>query len=249
MSSASGCDHNLWLPHAKKLGRECKYQRDWQNHGFSASKRGDNCNFCNCEINIAHGGVSNLKKQEQTMKHQELTKVGQSCKSLVTYMRQSPIEEAVTHAEVLFANFLAEHNLPFSLADHFTCLTPVMFPNSQIAKSYRSAHTKTICIVTGALHPHFSKPIILLCQSEPFSILCDEGNDNKDKNFAILVRIMEWVNQVTRFLHIPVCNIGTGEKLFEAIDESLIERDIPWSKVVGFESDTTNVMVGKHNSM
>ena len=54
---------------------------------------------------------------------------------------------------------------------------------------------------------------------------------------------------VTRFLHMPVCNIGTGEKLFEAIDESLIERDIPWSKVVGFESDTTNVMIGKHNSV
>ena len=27
------------------------------------------------------------------------------------------------------------------------------------------------------------------------------------------------------------------------------ERDIPWSNEVGFESDTTNVMVGKHNSV
>ena len=133
-ASASGRDRDL--PHAKKQKRECKYQRDWQKHGFSASKRGDSfahCNFCNCEINIAHGGVSDLKKHEQTMKHQETTKVGQSCKSLVTYMRQSPIKEAVTRAEVLFANFLAEHNLPFSLADHFTRLTPVMFPDSQIS--------------------------------------------------------------------------------------------------------------------
>ena len=99
--------------------------------------------------------------------------------------------------------------------------------------------------------PTLLKPIILSCQSESFSILCDEGNDNEDKNFAILVRF--WDNgvgkPVTRFLHMPVCNIWTGEKLFEAIDESLIERDIPWSKVVGFESDTMNVMVGKHTSV
>ena len=75
-----------------------------------------------------------------------MTTVGQSCKSLVTYTRQSPIEEAVTHAEVLFTNFLVEHNLLISLVNHFTRLTPVMFPDSQIAKSYRSCHTRTTCI-------------------------------------------------------------------------------------------------------
>ena len=47
----------------------------------------------------------------------------------------------------------------------------------------------------------------------------------------------------------PVCNIGTADKLFDAIDSTLQERNIPWCNVVGFESDTTNVMVGKHNSV
>ena len=44
-----------------------------------------------------------------------------------------------------------------------------------------------------------------------------------DKNFAILVDL--WDDQlgrpVTRFLHMPVCNIGTANKLFNAIDSHL----------------------------
>ena len=159
-------------------------------------------------------------------------------------MRQSPIEQSVTRAEVLFANFIAEHNLPFSLADHFTHLTRAMFPDSKIAKSFKCAHTKTTCLVTGALCPHFSKPVRTSCQENPFSILCDEGSDKDDKNFAILVRL--WDSKlgrpVSRFLDMPVCNIGNAEKLFEAIDTALADKDIPWSNAVGFESDTTNVL-------
>ena len=54
---------------------------------------------------------------------------------------------------------------------------------------------------------------------------------------------------MTRFLDMPVCNIGTAYILFEAIERALDERNISWSNVVGFESDTANVMIGKHNSV
>ena len=46
-----------------------------------------------------------------------------------------------------------------------------------------------------------------------------------------------------------MCNAGTANKLFEAVDTALGERQIPRSNVDGFESDTTNLMVGKHNSV
>ena len=49
----------------------------------------------------------------------------------------------------------------------------------------------------------------------------------------------------------PVCSDGTAAKLFECIYESLRlrERSISWVKVVAFESDTANVIIGKHNSV
>ena len=241
-------------PERKRAKRECSFQSDWKTSGISVSKRGSNyahCDSCGTDINIGHGGVNDIKRHFATAKHQEMVKVTSSNQSLRNLFKQSPIEQSVTRAEVLFANFIAEHNLPFLLADHFTHLTRAMFPDSQIAKAFRSAHTKTTCIVTGALNPYFSKPVFTACQENPFSILCDEGTDHDDKNFAILVRL--WDDQlckpVTRFLDMPVCNIGTAEKLFEAIDTALNVRNIPWSNVVGFESDTTNVMIGKHNSI
>ena len=46
-----------------------------------------------------------------------------------------------------------------------------------------------------------------------------------------------------------MCNIGTAENLFELIDTFLTEKSLAWSNVVRFESDTTNVMVSKHNSV
>ena len=45
----------------------------------------------------------------------------------------------------------------------------------------------------------------------------------------------------------PVRDIGTANKLFEAIDCSVSKKRIPWSNVNGFETHTTNVKMGKHN--
>ena len=53
----------------------------------------------------------------------------------------------------------------------------------------------------------------------------------------------------THFPDMPVCNIGIAAKPFQCTNASLGERSIPWANVVAFESDTTNVMVGKHNSV
>ena len=52
----------------------------------------------------------------------------------------------------------------------------------------------------------------------------------------------------TRFLDMPICNIANAQSLFDLIDEALTKRNIPWSNVVGFESDTCNVMISRHNS-
>lgn len=72
--------------------------------------------------------------------------------------------------------FVAEHNLPFLVADHFTRLTSViMFPDSKTAKAFSAAKTKTTCIVKGALFMYFSELIFEMCCRVPFSMLCDEG--------------------------------------------------------------------------
>ena len=139
----------------------------------------------------------------------------QSQPSLSSFIAQShanSIEDQVMRAEIYFAKFVAEHNLPFLVADHFSCLAKVMFPDSKIAEAYSCARTKTTAIITHALAPAMREGVVGVCRSSPFTILCDGGNDQVDKKyFAVLVRY--WDDQVnhiaTRFLAMPVCNTAT----------------------------------------
>ena len=62
-------------------------------------------------------------------------------------------------AEIYYAKFVAELNLAFLAADHFTRLVRVMFPDSRIAEAYSSVRTKTSAIITHALAPKLEEAI------------------------------------------------------------------------------------------
>ena len=117
-----------------------------------------------------------------------------------------------------------------------------MFPDSRIAAEFACARTKTAALVTHTLVPVANEPVVKACREQPFTILCDGGNDKFEKKcFGIMVRF--WDEKlgkvVTRFLDAPICNIATGESLFNAMDGVLETRQIPWQNVIGFASDST----------
>lgn len=254
--SESECELEVGPAKRPKKGYMCKYKREWKSFGMSCSRRGPNfahCDVCNVEVSISHGGINDVKKHHTTTKHKDSQKASDSSKSLGSFFptSASAFDSSVIRSEVLFANFIAKHNLPFLLADHYTHLAHVMFPDSKIADAFSSARTKTTCVVKGALFPYFTDPVYEMCRNGPFSILCDEGTDCDDKNFAILVRIWDKNQEkpVTRFFDVPICNIGDAATFFDHLDNALSSKGVLWNNVVGFESDTTNVMVGKHNSV
>ena len=137
--------------------------------------------------------------------------------------------------------------MPFSSADHFTKLCRKMFPDSKIAEHYACARTKTTAFVTHAMAPAADDAVSKACGSQPFSIMCDGGNDQFEKKyFGIMVRYWDETcgKVVTRFLDMPVCNIATSQLLFNALEEVLMKRAIPWDNVIGFASDSASVMIG-----
>lgn len=54
----------------------------------------------------------------------------------------------VAFATILFACFIAEHNLPFTTADHLVLLMKKMFPDSRIAQGMSMGRTKCTEVVT-----------------------------------------------------------------------------------------------------
>ena len=119
----------------------------------------------------------------------------------------------MTAAEVYFAAFIAEHNLPFLAADHFSKLCNVMFPDRDIAKRFSSGQTKITALVKHAMTPTFNNQVISACQSSPFSVLCDGGNDQMDRKFFAIM-VCYW-NQAQRQADTRICNVATAEALFQ----------------------------------
>ena len=72
--------------------------------------------------------------------------------------------------------------------------------------------------------------------SNPFSVLMDESNNKQDKSCIVLVKVLdaELSNVKTRFLDMPVVNIGTAENLFSALKESLSKYNLDFSKAIAF---------------
>ena len=248
-------------PSRGKGKRACKWSDDWKRYNMTRSKRGASyvyCTLCQTDISIASGGVHSVRRHVVGKKHKEYARsvalqvpIKAALQSSSAAVSQS-VGCQVTAAEVYFATFVAEHNLPFTASDHFSKLCKVMFPDSEIAKKFSSGRTKTTALVKHALAPAFNDNVIETCQSSPFSVLCDGGNDQIDRKcFAILVHY--WYQSqrqaVTRFLALPVCNIATAEALFESLSNEIESRGISWSNMIGYASDSASVMVGVRNSV
>ena len=149
-------------------------------------------------------------------------------------------------AETLFTNFLVEHNVPLSVADHFGPLLKKMCPDSEIAKKYACARTKTGSIVR-TLADDDERTIREAMKNGPFSIATDGSTDYDDvKLYPLVVRYFDdgMKRVVCVLLRLAESRVSTGEAIFKLIDEEFDRSCISWSQCVSFGADNANVMRG-----
>ena len=149
-------------------------------------------------------------------------------------------------AEARWSLFVAKHNLAFLTSDHANSLFHKLFPDSAIAKRFSCGRTKTTAIVKNALAPYYQAKVLESMTDNPFSLMMDESNDKTDKSCIILVRCLDSSEGKihTRFLDMPIVNIGTASNLFDALKSSLAKKGLDFTNSMAFMSDTTNVMKG-----
>ena len=147
--------------------------------------------------------------------------------------------KGANEAETRWSLFVVKHNIPFQVSDHATKLFRTMFPDSKIAKKFACGHTKTTAIVKEVLAPHYQKSII----DNPYSIMIDESNDSSDKSCIILIRVFdqEVGNVCTRFVDMPVVNIGSAKNIFEALSDSLKNSGLNFTKAIALLCQTQQV--------
>ena len=196
-------------------------------------------------FSVSHGDRNNVMKHVRRKHHHETENAAKSSQSLASFCTPQSSQSKVIEAETRWATFTAKHNIAFLASDHATKLFHKMFPDSEIARKFSCGRTKTTSIVKEALAPHYLHKTISN-MSNPFSVMMDESNDKTDKSCIILARVFdpELRDVRTRFVDMPVVNIGPAHNLFETLKSSLTQKSMDFSKAVTFMSDTTNVMKG-----
>ncbi len=80
-------------------------------------------------------------------------------------------------AEVKVAVAMVQHNVSFAVADHFSPLYRECFKDSPTAQNFKSASTKTMCIINQAVAPHYRNELVMKMRENPFTLVTDGSND------------------------------------------------------------------------
>jgi len=76
------------------------------------------CNVCKCDFTISHGGVTDITRHINTKKHSSCAITDAQNEKISSFFSTPNDVFEITNAEVLFTEFIMEHSLPISIADH-----------------------------------------------------------------------------------------------------------------------------------
>ena len=152
-SGMSSQDHSESESHSpcgtvKKARYSCKFNDDWlkEFNFVSKSSKGIEyvrCKACGSDFAIGNGGRSDVTKHSQTSSHAKNMKAFQFSYRITSFVaRGQDACDRVLAAEVKFAYYVAQRNLPFTVCDDFSKMVGDMFPDSDIAKKYGMGKTK-----------------------------------------------------------------------------------------------------------
>lgn len=202
---------------------------------------------------LAHKSI--LLKHQATEKHKDnWEKISSNTKITEYNSKYKDDQILVKNAEIKLCGLLASNNLPFLLMDTLTPLLKTIFPDSAIAQNLNLKRYKATNIVCESLGKIFLDDIYETLRQPGvfFSIILDETTDiSIKKQCAFSVIYYDMKNNIVKncFFDLVETQGSTASGLYNVLKHSLASRDILLTNLVGFSSDTTNVMVGEFNSV
>lgn len=211
------------------------------------------CKICNTQI-LAHKHVIlRHSKSEKHIYNKRQYVTNKNIKEM-SFFDKKNVKDATKRAELKMCALLAYNNLPFALMDVLSPLCANIFPDSEIAKSVSLKRTKATHMIKYGLGEQCSQKMCsaLAEQGCFFSLIMDETTDKgtiKQCAFTVIYYCNSAKKVVTKFFDMVENSVGTAEELFKCLQNVITLKNIPMTNVVGFSSDTTNVMFGQHNSV
>ena len=128
----------------------------------------------------------------QLKKHKNSARQTKSKQSVKAFFKSQSVPTTLDYktaaAEGIWAFHTVKHQQSFLSNDCTSHLFKTLFPDSDIAKKFASARTKTKSITTRVLGPYAQKILLSELGTQPFAVLVDASNHNLLKLFPLVIR-------------------------------------------------------------
>ena len=226
------------------------YEKEFDN--IKQSRRGKSyahCFYCDCDINLEAMGKTAISTHNATARHKKNARsiaLSQSMKNYCT-SRNSPnsLDYKVAAAEGAWAFHTAKHQQSFLSNDCTAHLVKAVFSDSDIARKFTSARTKTASIITSVLAAFAQKSLLSDLGELPFSISVNASNHNEVKLFPLVVRFFNTkVGVQVRILDLGSMPCETSQQIVNFICSSLKENGLKLENMTSFCADYAPVNFG-----
>ena len=208
--------------------------------------------FCKvCDKFLACSKTS-LKRHLATSLHQNRSATTGTTSTITSLFTKAASQEQTSSMEIKLCAFLAEHNLPISLSDDLLDFLRSLFPLDNTLKNVTLGKQKATNVIRQVLGFDYLKDAVMTLRSKKFSFIIDETTDKSTaKQLAILATYFDMESfQLKQFLLDMVeVKDGTAKGIYSAVKQSFADLHVPMSNIIGYSSDTTNVMFGQFNSV
>ena len=237
------------------MSKRKNFYRDEYEKEFNSVKRSlkgqcfAHCSFCKCDINLESIGKAAISAHNETQKHKNSARQTKSNQSINNFFKSQSaptnLDYKTAAAEGTWAFHTVKHQQSFLSNDCTSHLFKTLFPDSDIAKKFASARTKTKSIITGVLGPYAQKILLSELGKQPFSVSVDASNHSELKLFPLVIRFFNAkVGVRVRLLNLRSMPNETSQQIVDFILTSLQENDLDLKRLTSFCADNAPVNFG-----
>ena len=246
---------------AKRVKKQQIFVNSWlQNSAFKTwlcKKVGSDgkpkpwCKTCEKELNCSKMGLNCHLKSKGHEKSQASSSFTGNVDDLWKRAATN-YNDRVKSMEIKICAFLVEYNLPISLSDGLVQLLQSLFPRDDTIKTVTLGKQKASNVIRQVLGFNYLHQAVSTLRSEKFSFIIDKATDlSTSKQFAILATYFDMDAFETKHYLVDMVEVeaGTAEAIYSEVKNTFTELLIPMENIIGYSSDTTNVMFGERNSV
>ncbi len=245
---ASGAKYRRYSQKYNKEIESDPLLRGW----VKESSKGDGYAYYSaCDVHLKlTAGKTDLKRHSGNKKHVSNSKVAK-CQSSLTSLMASKSDIDVKEDELRLAGFIAEHDLPMSIADHLPKLMKKVCKDSKIAEQIKCGRTKATGILTKVTGEESHEQLLIVLKERKFPLIVDESTDKGCvKHLCMVARVFDNESVSDNFLTLIPLKDATAQTLYSSVVIFFTDNKIPYKEnLIGFAADGANSMLGAHKSL